>query len=263
VYYLILINELSQGKNMHLERLTFILEVVGQKGEATVADICAHSDLPKPSAYRLVQDLVSVGVLEPVARGKFAIGSRLKRITQSDHSDRALLDVIAPVLKQAAAQFGAAFFLSRLRGKSVEITHVETPDIGVSYLHPGLGKRPLHACSCSKAIAAFSPDLFSTTGMQGQLRAYTEYTLTNVGDLEAEFETIRKRGFAECVEEIERGMCSVAAPLGPDSTMSVGATGSARVFTPEFRDALGPQLCQIALDVSIRLGWDAGDVRVS
>ncbi|MEL0285858.1 MAG: helix-turn-helix domain-containing protein, partial [Paracoccaceae bacterium] len=41
---------------MHLERLTFILEVVGQKGEATVTEICAHSDLPKPSAYRLVQD---------------------------------------------------------------------------------------------------------------------------------------------------------------------------------------------------------------
>ena len=62
---------------MHLERLTFILEVVGQKGEATVAEICAHSDLPKPSAYRLVQDLVSVGLLEPVTRGTFSIGSRL------------------------------------------------------------------------------------------------------------------------------------------------------------------------------------------
>ena len=39
--------------------------------------------------------------------------------------------------------------------------------------------------------------------------------LTNVQDLEAEFETIRKRGFAECVEEIERGMCSVADPRYP------------------------------------------------
>lgn len=120
---------------MHLERLTFILEVVGQKGEATVADICAHSDLPKPSAYRLVQDLVGVGLLEPVARWQFCIGSRLKRITQSDHSDRVLLEVIAPALKQAATVHGVAFFLSRLRGTSVEIIHVETPDTGVSFLH--------------------------------------------------------------------------------------------------------------------------------
>ena len=252
---------------MHLERLTFILEVVGQKGEATVADICAHSDLPKPSAYRLVQDLVGVGLLEPVERGKFTIGSRLKRITQSDHSDRALLETIAPALKQAASQHGAAFFLSRLRGKSVEIIHVETPDIGVSYLHPGLGKRPLHACSCSKAIAAFSPDMFLTCELEDRLRSYTEFTLTNVDDLTTEFETIRTRGFAECVEEIERGMCSVAAPLapsGPGATMSIGATGSARVFTPAFREKLGPQLIQLASTISSNLGWSTAlDVSAS
>ena len=252
---------------MHLERLTFILEVVGQKGEATVADICAHSDLPKPSAYRLVQDLVGVGLLESVARGQFTIGSRLKRIAQNDHSDRALLETIAPALKKVATQYGTAFFLSRLRGKSVEIIHVETPDTGVSYLHPGLGKRPLHACSCSKAVAAFSPNLFSSGDMEGRLRAYTEFTLTSVEDLEAEFETIRKRGFAECVEEIERGMCSVAAPLatsGPGATMSIGATGSMRVFTPTFRKKFGPQITQIARDVLVSLGWDAAmDAKIS
>jgi DNA-binding IclR family transcriptional regulator len=253
-----LIKILSQGKTMHLERLTLILEVVGQKGEATVADICAHSDLPKPSAYRLVQDLVGAGLLVPISRGTFIIGSRLKRITQSDHSDRALLAVIAPELKQAASHHGTAFFLSRLRGKSVEIIHVETPETGVSYLHPGLGKRPLHACSCSKAVAAFSPDLLLVDGLEGQLRAYTEFTLTNVSDLEAEFETIRAQGFAECVEEIERGMCSVAAPLatsGPGVTMSIGATGSMRVFTSEFRKKLGPQVTQLAKEMSTKLGW--------
>ncbi|TQM89819.1 IclR family transcriptional regulator [Roseinatronobacter monicus] len=243
---------------MHLERLTCILEIVGQKGEATVAEICVHSDLPKPSAYRLVQDLVAVGLLEPVARGRFMIGTRLKQMTRSDQSDRTLLELIAPTMKQAAAQYGVAFFLSRLRGKSVEIIHVETPDKGVSYLHPGLGKRPLHACSCSKAVAAFSPDLFVSGEMEGRLRAYTEFTLTNVNDLQAEFKAIRARGFAECVEEIERGMCSVAAPLassGPGATMSIGATGSVRVFTPAFREELGPQIIKIAREISANLGW--------
>ncbi len=244
---------------MHLERLVLILEIVGQKGEATVADICAHSDLPKPSAYRLVQDLVDVGLLEPVARGRFAIGMRLKHVTHSDQSDRALLELIAPTLKQLATELGAAFFLSRLRGKSVEIIHVETPDTGVSFLHPGLGKRPLHACSCSKAVAAFSPELFQTSEMEGRLRAYTEFTLTNVDDLEAEFATIRQRGFAECVEEIERGMCSVAAPLapsGPGALMSIGATGSVRVFTPAFRTKLGGQIIKAADELSSSLGWN-------
>ncbi|KAB7615433.1 helix-turn-helix domain-containing protein [Amylibacter sp. SFDW26] len=243
---------------MHLERLTSILEIVGQKGEATVADICAHSDLPKPSAYRLVQDLVGAGLLEPVARGRFIIGSRLKRIMHNDHSDHVLLETIAPVLKQAASTHDAAFFMSRQRGQSVEIIHVETPNTGVSYLHPGLGRRPLHACSCSKAVAAFSPELHVSQDLEGRLKAYTEFTLTNVQELEAEFETIHARGYAECVEEIERGMCSVAATLGgtgPGARMSIGATGSVRVFTSEYRKKIGAEITKLAQGLSASLGW--------
>lgn len=247
---------------MHLERLALILEIVGQKGEATVADICSHSDLPKPSAYRLVRDLVGAGLLDPVAKGRFAVGSRLKRIAETNQSDQVLLETIAPVLRQAAGDNCVAFFLSRLRGPVVEIIHVETPDTGVSYLHPGLGKRPLHACSCSKAVAAFSPDIVQT--VTGRLKAYTEFTVTDLDDLTAEFELIRTRGYAECVEEIERGMCSVAVPLGPRRqapTMSIGATGSLRVFTPAFRQRIGEKLIGMATNLSERLGW--GDLELA
>lgn len=241
---------------MYLERLALILEIVGQTGDATVADICAHSDLPKPTAYRLVNDLVGAGLLDPVDKGRFAIGTRLKMITEPDQSDELLVEIIAPRLRLAANHHGAAFFLSRLRGRAVEIIHVETPDNGVSFLHPGLGRRPLHACSCSKAVAAFSTDVAEAA--RGRLKAYTESTVTDLDDLEAEFVLIRRRGYAECVEEIERGMCSVAAPLGPRHrapTMSIGATGSTRVFTPAFRKATGKELICMADDLSERLGW--------
>ena len=243
---------------MPLDRLVLILEIVGQRGETTVSDICARADLPKPSAYRLVQDLVGAGLLDPVGRGRFALGTRLKRITQKDQSDRALVDLIAPALKQAASEHGAAFFLARLRGRAVEIIHVEAPATGVSFLHPGLGKRPLHACSCSKAVAAFSPGLLLGEEIKGRLKAYTDFTLTGIEDLEAELHLIRRRGYAECVEEIERGMCSVAAPLGetaPASTMSIGATGSMRVFTAQFREELGEALKGMARDLAGGMGW--------
>jgi len=241
---------------VHLERLTVILEIVGQKGEASVADICAHSDLPKASAYRLVQDLVDGGLLDSVARGRFTLGTRLKRIAEPDHTDQAIVDSIAPMLHRAAGAHGAAFFLSRLRGRAVEIIHVETPSTGVSFLHPGLGRRPLHACSCSKAIAAFSPDMVGAA--TPRLKAYTEATLTDPVALEVEFEQIRRRGYAECIEELEHGMCSVAAPLGRHGqppTMSIGATGSTRVFSPSFRMQMGAELMHMSRDLCKRLGW--------
>jgi DNA-binding IclR family transcriptional regulator len=64
----------------------------------------------------------------------------------------------------------------------------------------------------------------------GRLRAYTD-----PDDLEAEFEQIRNRGYAECVEVPERGMCSSAAPLGPPNQapmMSIGATEEIAVVNP-------------------------------
>jgi DNA-binding IclR family transcriptional regulator len=249
---------------MYLERLAMILEIVGQKGEATVADICAHSDIPKASAYRLVRDLVDAGLLDPVAGGRFAVGNRLERITKAELSDPILLDTISPVLRDAADRHGAALFLARLRGRAVEIIHVETPETGVSFLHPGLGNRPLHACSCSKAVAAFSPQLAAT--MARSLKAYTEFTLTDHKDLGTEFERIRYRGYAECVEELERGLCSVAAPLGPSGqtpTMSIGATGSLRVFTPEFRASIGHELIRLADGLVGRLGLHADATEAS
>lgn len=238
---------------MHLERVILILEIVGQSGDASVGDICAHSDLPKPTAYRIVQDLVSSGLLEGAGKGRYAIGDRLRRIARDDQSDASLISMIRPTLARAATQWGAAFFLSRLRGRAVEIVHVETPDSGVSYLHPGLGRRPLHACSCSKAVLAVSSERLLDTDTRTRLKPYTEYTLTSTSDLEAELELILERGYAECVEEIEYGMASVAAPLGrsgPGSSMSIGATGSTRVFTPEFRAILGPELKKIASEMS-------------
>jgi IclR family acetate operon transcriptional repressor len=44
--------------------------------------------------------------------------------------------------------------------------------------------------------------------------------------------------------------------------MSIGATGSVRVFTPAFREKLGPQITKIAYEISAILGWSiAQDTR--
>ena len=95
--------------------------------------------------------------------------------------------------------------------------------------------------------------------LDGRLKAYTEFTLTEPKALELEFEVIRNRGYAECVEEIERGMCSVAAPLsktGAGTQMSIGATGSVRVFKQAFREDIGNELIQLAMTLSERLAWN-------
>jgi DNA-binding IclR family transcriptional regulator len=60
-----------------------------------------------------------------------------------------------------------------------------------------------------------------------------------------ELEQVRRSGFAECVEEIETGVASVAAPIWIDDVgpaFSVGVIGPIRRFDAHRRAQLGAEL---------------------
>ncbi len=120
------------------------------------------SGLPKPTCYRLVQTLQEQGLIEEAeGEGRYIIGDRLNRIALLGKSDVDVRRVSAPLLRTAATTFNETVFLARFRDSKVEIIHVETPeDPARAFIHPGIGERPLHACSCSKAIAAFADEEF-------------------------------------------------------------------------------------------------------
>ena len=246
-------------KPMHLDRLITVLETVAVAGRAiSPADVQRTTGLPRPTCYRLLQTLAKHRLLdESEFASRYLIGERLKRIALLGRSDVEVSQAAAPALSQAAVEFGEAVFLSRFRDKTVEIIIVETPIDGArSFVHPGLGSRPLHACACSKAIAAFADPEFQNEILSRPLRAYTDRTKTRARDIEQEFADIRKRGFAECVEEIEVGVSSVAAPIRIGNLgvpFSVGATGPIRRFTRRHRKTIGAGLIKVANQISANL----------
>jgi len=229
---------------MHLDRLISILEAIAIAGRPlSPAEVTLATGLPRPTCYRLLQTLSEHRLLDESSdQSRYQIGDRLKRIILLGNSDN---DV-----SQAAIEFGEAVFFSRFKNKSVEIIRVETPtDSARSFVHPGLGKRPLHACSCSKAIAAFADSSFQQEILSSPLRAYTGKTKTQAELIEQEFAEIRERGFAECVEEIEVGVSSVAVPIRLGDLgvpFSVGATGPIRRFTDSHREKIGQGLIEVA-----------------
>ena len=241
---------------MHLGRLISVLEAIAIAGRpVSASELQQATGLPRPTCYRLLQTLTEHRLLDdPENSSRYLIGERLTRIALLGQSDVDVKSAAAPTLKDAAIEFGEAVFLSRFRNKGVEIIHVETPaDASRSYIHPGLGHRPMHACSCSKAIAAFAEDSFQEDILNGAMRAYTEHTKITRDALESEFAAIRQSGYAECVEEIEVGVSSVAAPIrigNIGATFSVGATGPIRRFTEHYRKQIGKQLITVATKVS-------------
>jgi IclR family acetate operon transcriptional repressor len=244
---------------MHLDRLITVLETVAIAGRAVSAsDVQRATGLPRPTCYRLLQTLAEHGLLDdPDAASRYLIGERLKRIAVLGQPDADICQAVAPTLQETANDIGEAVFLSRFRDRNIEIIHVETPtDAARSFIHPGLGNRPIHACSCSKAIAAFADKAFQSEILTPPLRAYTDQTKTKPKEIEREFDLIRKRGYAECVEEIEVGVSSVAAPIPIGSLgvpFSVGATGPVRRFTKRHRADIGTGLIEVANQISAKI----------
>ena len=244
---------------MHLDRLVIILEAVAAAGrDVSAADVQRVTGLPRPTCYRLLRTLAEHRLLdEPEDGSGFRIGRRLAQIALLGQTDGDIRTIAAPILKSAAVEFGEAVFLSRLRGKAIEIIHVETPDdMRRSFVHPGLGARPIHACSCSKAVAAFSDEAFQGKVLAGHLRAYTDHTKTDAAEIAREFAAIRQQGYAECVEEVEVGVSSIAVPVqwgAMGVVFSVGATGPVRRFSADHRKQIGAALVPVAEKIATHL----------
>lgn len=241
---------------MHLERLISLLEIIAVVGRpVTVAEVQTASGVPKPTCYRLIQTLLERGLIEdPNGDARYIIGERLIRMALLGKSDVDVRRVSAPLLKAASTKFNETVFLARYRDSKVEIIHVETPDDPArAFVHPGIGERPLHACSCSKAIAAFAEESFQDSILGGTLQAFTDHTKTTRDDMLAEFEVIRRMGFADCDQELDVGISSVAAPVtigNIGATFSVGAVGPIRRFGRDYRHDIGGQLIELATKIS-------------
>jgi IclR family transcriptional regulator, acetate operon repressor len=241
---------------MHLDRLITLLELVAVAGKPiSQAELQKATGLPKPTCYRLVQTLQDHRLVDtPDNTGNVIIGERLIRIALLGKADIDVRKAAAPLLKTSAIEYNETVFLARFRNGQVEIIHVETPDDPArAFIHPGLGVRPMHACSCSKAIAAFTEPDFQEQIISGSMEEYTEFTKTSKSELRAEFETIVQTGFADCDQEIDVGIASVAAPISIaniGATFSVGAVGPIRRFKKEYRQSIGLKLIKLSTRIS-------------
>jgi len=241
---------------VHLDRLIAILEIIAIAGRGlTAAEVQKATGLPRPTCYRLLQTLANHRLIDHSdGNARYVIGERLMRIALLGKSNIDVRRACAPALKAAAVKFDDTVFLARFRSRQVEIIHVETPDDPArGFIHPGLGARPMHACSCSKAIAAFADESFQEEILNGTLSAYTKYTKSTKARLKAEFARIVKQGYAECDQEIDMGVSSVAAPVligHIGASFSVGAVGPVRRLKATYRKKIGEELIQVAAKIS-------------
>ncbi|MCU0897084.1 MAG: IclR family transcriptional regulator [Burkholderiales bacterium] len=171
--------------------------------------------LPKPTAHRILAELVADGLLSREPAGKrFAVGPRLARIGLGAVINSSTRAERHAILQGLVARIGETCNLTMLDGSEVVyLDRVETAWPLRMNLQPG-SHVPTHCSASGKLLLAFLPRARRTRLLAGlPTPRFTDKTIDDRKKLAAELDLIRRRGYATDDEEYLAGVACVAVPV--------------------------------------------------
>lgn len=213
-----------------------------------LAELSSLSGLNKTTTHRLLQALLGESMLERDGEsGDYRLGPAVTALgVQALSSDRLRIDA-RPLLKRLAAETGETATLEI----PVEDTMLILDEVsGGRRVAAGgnVGTRwAMHATSTGKAVIAFSDNGLERLGER--LTPLTARTITERERLAAQFAEIRRRGFAETVDELEEGFSGVGTIVRGatgEILAAMSICGPTQRLTETRRASLGAMLCSAA-----------------
>ena len=117
---------------------------------------------------------------------------------------------------------------------------------------------PAHATSSGKVLLAGLEPADVRSRLSAALESFTANTVVKLADLERELATVRERGWASVVEELEVGLNAVSAPVydaGSNVIAALSVSGPAYRFGPDRFPEMAKKTTAAAEVISRRLGW--------
>jgi len=205
------------GKNSSpLLRGLLILEKVSTSSRAlTVADLLEEVDIPKPTVHRITAQLEEAGYLQYEPNNKrLTIGPKLKDIGFDVLTNRVSGAPRHAILKALSEEIEETCNCAMLDGDhTIYFDRVESD--GLYRIDLKIGSHlPLHCTASGKLFLAHMPanqrkKLISAA----PLKQYTERSITDPVQLEAELKLIKRDGIGIDDEEFVPGMVALAVPV--------------------------------------------------
>jgi DNA-binding IclR family transcriptional regulator len=218
-------------------RLIGLLEHVSRaERPRTLTEIIADVKQPKPTVYRMLQQLELAGLLVKEPDGKrYAPGPRLSRLAEDVLLNAQVRASRHAILQKLVDEIGETCNFTMLAGTDVVyLDRVETAWPLRFHLQPG-SRVPIHCSASGKLFLAYMPPA-QRNRLLGHLnyKGYTPNTITTRIRLEAELARVRAQGYALDNEEFLDGLVCVAVPVfDPASRQRV--RGSVAVQAPASR----------------------------
>jgi IclR family transcriptional regulator, acetate operon repressor len=251
----------DQNTIKSLDRAMAVFEHLSTTPGATLSQLAADTEQAPATVYRILTTLEARGLVEFDAAAQlwhvgpraFLIGARFLRRTS-------VVDRARPILRRLMEATGETANLGIARETHVLfVSQVESHASIRAFFPPGT-LSPMHASGIGKALLAqMTDDRLSRYIATAPLDRFTARTLTDPGDLRADLQETRARGFALDDEEKTEGMRCVAAPVfdwNGEAMAGLSVSGpvgrvSARDL-PRFAEAVA----RAAADLSAALGTE-------
>ncbi|MES0881189.1 IclR family transcriptional regulator [Roseibium sp. SCP14] len=219
------------------------------------SELLSDSVHPKATLYRLLQTLVSQGMLAyDEHQQTYSLGIRLVRLAHAAWRQSSIAPIARPFVRALSEVVGETVHLAQLDGG--QVLYVDKRNaVNPIDMYSQAGKiGPGYCTGVGKALMAFQePAELDEIIKKQSFYRYTPGTLTTEAELRADLDQIRKDGVAFDREEHEPGIICIAAPILSSKGRPIGAlsvtTSTTRKTMEELQEAR-PALLETASKIA-------------
>ncbi|MFG1925839.1 IclR family transcriptional regulator [Cryptosporangium sp. NPDC048952] len=226
--------------------------------DLTLSELSERTGLPKPTAYRLLNELVTWGGLERTTRG-YRLGMSLFVLGQRVPRHRELREAALPYLEDLYEATHENIHLTVPAGNDTLFLEKVSGRRSTPIVSRVGGRLPAHCTATGKVFLAYgSPERLRQV-MEAGLPRLTPRTIVMPGLLRQELARTLERGYGVNREEAEVGVSAVGAPVFDHRRSVIAAisiTGWAQHLDLE---RLAPAVRTAALALSRELARDTAN----
>lgn len=154
---------------------------------------------------------------------KYELGLKFMEFSSIIRHQMRLSEFVLPVMKELAEKVNEAVFLTlkdQQEGVTVEIAECQQP---IRYTVSIGTRTPLYVGASCKSILAFLPSVEQEKIVNGELKTFTQYTMTKSEDLIKELQEIRAQGWSYTRGEFSESVTGIGMPLFNGSNEVIGS----------------------------------------
>lgn len=230
------------------------------EGALTVSEVAQSCQMIQSSAYRMVMTLKACGILEEEQRtGVYRLSRGLLPLANKVLNQERLLRFARPELQSLAEKTGFNTSMAVLHeGQVLYVYRQDAP--GTRYTHTMLGRlSPAHCTGLGKVLISELPPeeldmILTDRGMQ----RYTRTTIETREALREELQRVAAQGYAVDHQEMNEGVCCLAAPVrhaGGQIVAAVSVSALAVEFLGDKEETLAQAVTHHTKRISSAMGY--------